>query len=484
MKVYMLNPPYFRHFGREMRWQDTGRGGTLYYPIWLSYATGLLENNGHKVRLVDAIAWNWGIKRVIEDLRKFSPDMVVIGTSFTSINNDLGVSKKIKSEFDVDVPVVMVGPPASQFSEKMVDDGVDIVARYEYDFILAELTEKMEKGERIDNVPGISFKQNGRIIHNPNRPWSMSDELDELPFVSKVYKDHLNVHDYFLNYSLYPMVQIFTGRGCPYKCTFCSWPQSFMGRKYRVRSVENILDEIEWIEENLPVKEVFLEDDTFTINKNRVMEFCKGYMERSLDISWSCNARADTLDLETMKMMKKANCRFLIVGFESADDEILRNIKKGFTVEQAREFAKNVKKAGLLLHADFIAGLPGETKETIEMTKRFIREIKPEQLQVSVCSPFPGTELYEWCKKNGYLLTDDPNEYLDEQGHQKAIISYPWLTAEEIVQKVDSILKEYYLSLSYVPVALKQVFRRRGIDEAKRLYHSAKMFMRYIKGRT
>jgi len=484
MKVYMLNPPYFRHFGREMRWQDTGRGGTLYYPIWLSYATGLLENNGHKVRLVDAIAWNWGIKKVIEDFRKFSPDMVVIGTSFTSINNDLGVSKKIKSEFDVDVPVVMVGPPASQFSEKMVDDGVDIVARYEYDFILAELTEKMEKGERIDNVPGISFKQNGRIIHNPNRPWSMSDELDELPFVSKVYKDHLNVHDYFLNYSLYPMVQIFTGRGCPYKCTFCSWPQSFMGRKYRVRSVENILDEIEWIEENLPVKEVFLEDDTFTINKNRVMEFCKGYTERSLDISWSCNARADTLDLETMKMMKKANCRFLIVGFESADNEILRNIKKGFTVEQAREFAKNVKKAGLLLHADFIAGLPGETKETIEMTKRFIREIKPEQLQVSVCSPFPGTELYEWCKKNGYLLTDDPNEYLDEQGHQKAIISYPWLTAEEIVQKVDGILKEYYLSLSYLPVALKQVFRKRGIEEAKRLYHSAKMFMQYIKGRT
>ncbi|RLG32023.1 B12-binding domain-containing radical SAM protein [Methanosarcinales archaeon] len=483
MKVYMLNLPYFRHFGREMRWQDTGRGGALYYPIWLSYATGLLENNGHKVRLVDAIAWNWGIKRVIEDLRKFNPDMVVIGTSFTSINNDLGVSKKIKSEFDVDVPVVMVGPPASQFSEKMVDDGVDIVARYEYDFILAELTEKMEKGERIDNVPGISFKQNGRIIHNPNRPWSMSDELDELPFVSKVYKDHLNVHDYFLNYSLYPMVQIFTGRGCPYKCTFCSWPQSFMGRKYRVRSVENILDEIEWIEENLPVKEVFLEDDTFTINKNRVMEFCKGYMERSLDISWSCNARADTLDLETMKMMKKANCRFLIVGFESADDEILRNIKKGFTVEQAREFAKNVKKARLLLHADFIAGLPGETKETIEMTKRFIREIKPEQLQVSVCSPFPGTELYEWCKKNGYLLTDDPNEYLDEQGHQKAIISYPELSNKEVTKAVDEMLKAYYFSLGYIPIAFRQVFRKHGIREARRLWYSARMFMRYIGGR-
>ena len=484
MRIYMLNPPYFPHFGREMRWQDTGRGGTLYYPIWISYATGLLENNKHDVRLVDAPAWDWSIEKVIEDLRKFSPDMVVVGTSFTSVNNDLDVSKKIKSEFDADVPVIMVGPPTSQFPEKMLDGGVDIVARYEYDFTLAELAERMEKGESIDDISGISFKQNGKVIHNPNRPWSTSGELDGLPFVSEVYKRHLNIRDYFLNYSLYPMVQIFTGRGCPYKCTFCSWPQSLMGRKYRVRSVENLLDELEWIEGNLPeVKEVFLEDDTFTISKNRVLEFCKGYAGRGLDISWSCNARADTLDQETMKEMRRTNCRFLIVGFESADDEILKNIKKGFTVELAREFAKNVKSAGLLLHADFIIGLPGENKATIEKTRRFIKEIKPEQIQVSVSSPFPGTELYEWCKENGYLLTDDPNEYLDEQGHQKAIISYPGLANEEMVTEVDKILKEYYLSISYVPLALRQVLRRHGLDEMRRLWYSTRMFFRYTTER-
>ncbi len=484
MRIYMLNPPYFAHFGREMRWQDTGRGGTLYYPIWISYATGLLENNGHRVRLVDAPAWDWSIEKVIEDLRKFSPDMVVVGTSFTSVNNDLDVSKKIKTEFDADVPVIMAGPPTSKFPEKMLDGGIDIVARYEYDFTLAELAERMEKGESIEDISGISFKQNGTVIHNPNRPWSTSGELDGLPFVSEVYKRHLNIRDYFLNYSLYPMVQIFTGRGCPYKCTFCSWPQSLMGKKYRVRSVEDLLDELEWIEGNLPeVKEVFLEDDTFTISKNRVLEFCKGYVERGLDISWSCNARADTLDPETMKEMRRTNCRFLITGFESADDEILKNIKKGFTVELAREFAKNVKSAGLLLHADFIIGLPGETKATIEKTKKFIRGIKPEQLQVSVCSPFPGTELYEWCKENGYLLTDDPNEYLDEQGHQKAIISYPGLTNEEIVKEVDKILKGYYVSLNYVPLAMRQVLRRHGFDEARRLLYSVKMFIRYVSNR-
>jgi len=131
----MLNPPYFPRFGREMRWQDTGRGGTLYYPIWLSYATGLLEQKGHKVRLVDCPAWNWDVNDVLKDLKKFNPDMIVVETSFTSLNNDLEVSKKIKEEFDV--PIVMVGPPASQFSEKMLEV-VDIVALYEYDFTLRE----------------------------------------------------------------------------------------------------------------------------------------------------------------------------------------------------------------------------------------------------------------------------------------------------------------------------------------------------------
>jgi len=482
MKIYMLNPPFLPRFGREMRWQDTGRGGTLYYPIWLSYATGLLEKNGHKVRLVDAPAWNWNINDVLEDVKKFNPDIVVIGTSFTSLNNDLNISRVIKRNFNV--IITMVGPPTSQFPEKMLNEGVDIVARYEYDFTLAELVDTLESGKTLHEILGISFKQNSKIVHNPDRPWSTSKQLDELPYVSKVYYKHLNIYDYFLNYSLYPMVQIFTGRGCPYQCTFCSWPQTFMGRKYRVRSVSNILDELEWIQEKMPkVKEVFFEDDTFTVNKKRILEFCKEYQERKLNIYWSCNARVDTLDLDTMKKMKKANCRFLIVGFESADDAILRNIKKGFTVRQAEEFAKNVKKSGLLLHADFIIGLPGETRETIEKTKHFIKKIKPEQLQVSVSSPFPGTELYRWYKSKKYLITEDPNEYLDAQGHQKSIVSYPWLSADEIVKTVDEILKEYYFSINYILLLMKQIIRKNWLDETRRLLQSAKMFLKYVISR-
>jgi len=279
------------HFGRSMRWQDTGRAGTLYYPIWLSYATAVAEQQ-HKVRLVDAPAWNWSLKNVLEDVGRFKPDLVVVDSSFPSLKNDIKVAEKIKKELGS--TTVLVGPPTSQFSEEILRSaGVDIVTKYEYDFTIMDIAEAIEEGKDLRGVRGIAYKENGKIVHNPNRESTSSEDLDKIPFVSEIYKKHLNVKDYFLNYCLYPMVQIFTGRGCPYQCTFCSWPQTFMGRKYRVRSIENLLDELEWIEDNLDVKEIFFEDDTFTINKKRVIDFCKGYRERSLDISWSCNARVE-----------------------------------------------------------------------------------------------------------------------------------------------------------------------------------------------
>ena len=483
VRVYVLNPPFVQGFSRELRGEGMStRAGTLYYPIWLSYATGVLDQY-HEVKLVDAVARRWTLEDVCRDAISFRPDIIVVDTNFASLKNDLKVVEKLKSE--TNAITVVVGPPASQFTERILRSGhVDIVARYEYDYTLLEIADMLENGELVlDKIKGISYIREGEIRHNPNREFLLSEDLDKIPFVSKVYKKYLNVRDYFLSSSLYPVVQIFTGRGCPFKCTFCSWPQTLMGHKYRVRSISNVLDEMEWISKNLKeVKEVFFEDDTFTVNKKRVLEFCKEYKERGLDIAWACNARAD-LDYETMKAMKKAGCRLVIVGYESGSDEILKNIRKGITTQQIREFAKNARRAGLLVHGDFIIGLPGETKETIEMTRKLIKKIKPDILQVQVATPIPGTEFYRWCKENGYLASDDPDEYLDEHGYQKSVVSYPWLSSEEIVRAVDEILKDYYLSISYVPVALRQVFRRRWLDEARRLWRSAIMFLRYARSR-
>jgi len=478
MRIYLLNPPYFPHFGRSARWQDTGRAGTLYYPIWLSYATALLEQE-HEPRLVDAPAWSWATEDVIEDIGKFKPDLLVIDSSFPSLNNDISVAKAIKDVYPA-VTTVLVGPPASQYATSILGHtAIDIVARWEYDFTLKALARILEERGDLSSVDGISYRINGEIVHNPDRAFSTSADLDTIPFVSKVYKKYLHIEDYFLGQSLYPEVQIFTGRGCPNQCTFCAWPQTLTGRRYRVRSISSVLDELAWIEANLNVKEVFFEDDTFTISKERVLEFCKGYHARGLSTTWSCNARANTLDLETMQAMKKANCRLLIAGYESGVDSILQAIKKGITTDQIRQFAKNARKAGLLVHGDIIIGLPGETKETIEQTRSLIWEVKPDILQVAVASPFPGTEFYNWCKDNEYLLTSDPNEYLDDSGHQKAIISYPALSNEEMVRAANKILREYYLSAGYVPLAMRQIFRKNAVAETKRLWFSAKMFLGY-----
>ena len=478
MRIYLLNPPYIENFVRCGRWQGvTARGGTLYYPIWLAYATGVLEKIGHEVRLVDAVARRWDRNKVLEDAKEFKPDLVVVDSNFSSLQNDINVAKIIKE--NTGAVSVMVGPPASQFPEKILNNGVDIVARFEYDFTLSDIAETIDKNSDFTKIRGISYKENGKIIHNPDRDFTSSEELDRIPFVSKVYKDHLNIKDYFLNHALYPMVQIFTGRGCPNRCTFCSWPKTLMGRKYRVRSVQNVADEFEFVANELPeVKEIFIEDDTFTINKKRVKQFCEEIKKRRIDISWGCQSRAD-LDYETMKAMKGAGCRLLDVGYESGSDEILKNIKKGITVNQLREFTRNAKKAGLKILADFVIGFPGETKETAEQTIRFIKEIKPDLLQVAVATPIPGTEFYDYVKENGFLLVDDLEKSLDDQGFQKCIVSYPEFTKEDIENYVDRALKEYYLSPSYIPIALRNVLRRNGLHELKVMVKSAKVFMKY-----
>jgi anaerobic magnesium-protoporphyrin IX monomethyl ester cyclase len=479
MKIYLLNPPFIKNFVRCGRWQGVAaRGKTLYYPIWLSYAAGYLEKKGNTVKLVDAIASDWNQDKVLENVMEFNPDIIVVDSNFSSLNNDIQISNLLKEK--TGSLTVLVGPPASQYPEEIIEKGVDVVARFEFELTLKEITESL-KNRNFDEISGISFKKEDKIIHNPDRDSTSSEFLDELPFVSEIYKKHLNLKDYFLSHSFYPMVQIFTGRGCPNYCTFCSWPKTLMGRKYRVRSVNNVVDEFEYIKNELSeIKEIFIEDDSFTIDKNRIKKFCKEILNRGIDISWSCQSRAE-LDYETMEVMKKAGCRLLDVGYESGNDKILKNIKKGTTVNQLREFTLNAKKAGLKILADFVIGFPGETKETVDQTINFINEIKPDLLQVAVATPMPGTKFYSYCKDGGYLLENNLEHSLDEHGFQKCIITYPDLNSEEISSYVDKTLKDYYLNIAYLPIVMKNIMGKNGFQELKSLIISAKMYFEYIK---
>lgn len=459
-----------------MRWQETTRGGTIYYPIWLSYATGLLDEKYH-TKLVDAPAQNLSLDNVVQDVSRFNPDVIVIDSNFTSWKNDLNVAKRLKSILQ-DRFFIIVGPHTSVYYKKIMKyPYIDAVIRGEYDFNLWGLVDSLDEGLNLRGTNGVSYKEENEIIHNPII--SSHQHIDKLPFVSKTYKKHLNINNYFLSSALYPEVQILTGRGCPYSCTFCAWPQTFTGKKNRVRSVNNVIKEMLWIKNNLPIKEIVFEDDTFGLNKNWLREFCERIIEEDINIPWSAQVRVN-IDSNLFPLMKKAGCRLLIVGFESGNDNILKNVRKGIIVEQSKYFGRKIKEAGILLHGDFIVGLPGETWDTIEDTRQLISEIKPEILQISIATPFPGTEFYSWAKKEKYLVYDDPSEYLDNFGHQKSIINYPEISTIDMKKTVDRMLKDYYLSPSYVQLAIKQIWRRNGFEEMKRLIRSVLSFKHYI----
>lgn len=463
-----------------MRWQETARGGTIYYPIWLAYAAALLEEM-YQTRLVDAPAGGLTRDHIVEDITRYDPDIVVVDSSYTSWRNDLEITGRIKQVVEKATTVV-VGPPTTVFAQSYIEHvGVDAIIRGEYDHSLREFVDAVSEHQSVEDIAGLCWKEGGTIRFNPPRELTTSTELDELPWVSPIYKKHLNIKNYFLSSALYPEVQIVAERGCPYLCTFCEWPHIFTKRKYRSRSVSNVVNEMKWIKDNLgEVKEVVFEDDTFTINRNWVHEFCERLSEEDLDLAWSAQMRAD-VDFSILKEMRKAGCRLAIVGFESGSDKLLSTMKKGITTEQSLRFGKAAKDAGMLIHGDFIIGMPGETEDTIRETWNLIKKIGPEILQVSIATPFPGTEFYEHVRSNGYLIVHDTSEYLDDQGHQLPVIGYPELDAQRMTEAVDMILRQYYLSTSYVPLALRQVLRKNGIGELRRLLRSARVFLAYAR---
>jgi radical SAM superfamily enzyme YgiQ (UPF0313 family) len=270
---------------------------------------------------------------------------------------------------------------------------------------------------------------------------------------------------------LSPYVALYTSRGCPALCTFCLWPQTLSGHTWRVRSAENVAQEIRQALRAFPqVKEIFFDDDTFNIRKDRVLELCAKF--KPLGFRWSCTARVHS-DYETLKAMAEAGARLLIVGFESGDATILKNIKKGATLEMARTFAKNCRKLGILIHGDYIIGLPGETKDTIQRTIDFAQELDTDTIQVSIAHAFPGTELYDYARRNNFLGGE---ALTDAQGHQLPHLEYPGLGREEMMAAVNRFYDSYY----FRPRVAWRIMRKAAWDaqERKRLYHEAVEFLR------
>ena len=468
LKTLFLNPPSFENFdgGAGSRWPATREIESFWYPVWLAYPAGMLEGS----RLLDAPSHHVSGEQTIEIAKQY--EFLVLFTSTPGFPGDILLATAIKA-VNPKIKIAFVGPHVTVLPEKSLRDcpAIDFICRKEFDYAVTDYA----KGKPLEEIAGASFLKDGKIVHNPDAP--QIQNLDELPHVTEIYKRDLDITNYNVPFLLNPYVSLYTTRGCPAQCTFCLWPQTLSGHPWRKRSTDDVAREMAKAKTLWPnVKEFFFDDDTFNIQKARTIELCAKL--KPLGLTWSCTSRVTT-DYETLKAMKEAGCRLLIVGYESGDQQILKNIKKGATIERARDFTRDCHKLGLVIHGDFIMGLPGETHETINNTIAFAKELDVETIQVSVAHAYPGTELYDYAVSNGFMVGD--NKMVDEGGHQLAQIQYPGLPADDIMSAVHRFYDEYY----FRPKAVFRILRKAAFDsnDRKRLYKEAKSFLKLRSAR-
>jgi hopanoid biosynthesis associated radical SAM protein HpnJ len=461
MRTLFLNPPSFEGFdgGASSRWPASREIESYWYPVWLTYPAGLLPDS----KLIDAPPHRISIEQTVEAAKDF--ELLVLFTSTPGFSVDVKMAEMMK-DANSKLKVAFVGPPVTVEPEKAFKESkaIDFIVRREFDHQIVNFA----KGTPLSELPGVSYRDSGGSIrHNPEG--SVIENLDELPWASKVYKRDLDFTRYNVPFLLNPYISFYTSRGCPAMCTFCLWPQTHSGHRWRLRSIPDIVNECRWALENFPgLKEIFFDDDTFNYKKERTIELCKEL--KKLNFTWSCTSRVTT-DYETLKAMREAGCRLMIVGYESGDPQILKNIKKGATVDMAQRFTKDAHSLGLTVHADFIVGLPGESRESLRKTIDFAKKIDCETIQVSIAHPYPGTEFYDYVKKNNLITIDSMT---DENGHQLPNIIYPGLNRGELVEWVERFYGEYY----FRPKAAWRVVKKAIVNnDVPRLYKEAKEYL-------
>ncbi|MBU4333934.1 MAG: B12-binding domain-containing radical SAM protein [Candidatus Omnitrophica bacterium] len=471
MKVAILNPSYGDDFVRVARWAAKSRGRVQRHPEYLLIAAQALIDSGHEVLFIEAAARNLTPEQSYSIAKEFEPELLVLHATTPSIYNDIEQAKTIKAQ--TACKVAFVGQHASAEVENTFDLGkgvVDYILRAEYDFTLRDLADGID----LKKILGLSYVAESRIINNSNRS---PIDVDLLPFPAWQLIDPEWYPDAGKKY---PFLTMFTGRGCNNGCTFCRDPRTMYGYKLRMRDAKKVVDEMEYdISVHPKIREIMIETDTFTADKQHVIDVCNEILARGINkkISWSCNARVDT-DLEILPLMKKAGCRMLMVGFEFGYDEGLKAVcKGGVSVDMARKFAVRADQLGFTVHGCFMFGAPGETRETARATIDFAKSIPMDTVQFTGIAVYPGTVMYEWAKKHGYLLVDDWEQWLTEEREQKTLLSYPQLSNKEIDGFIDIALKEFYLRPSQM---WKMLVSIRSFGDILRKLYGLKAFVNYF----
>ena len=469
MKTLFLQAPSFDGFdgGAGSRFQTRREIRSFWYPTWLVQPAALVEDS----RVVDAPADGLSLDATLDIAQEY--DLVIIHTSSPSFSSDAQFAEHLKRR----KPSILIGMIGAKVAvdphgSLAASDSIDFVCREEFDFTCRDIAQ----GLPFESILGLSYRlPDGGITHNEARP--ILEDMDQLPFVAPIYKRDLKTENYFSGYLKHPYVSLYTGRGCKSRCTFCLWPHTVGGHRYRTRSVENVLEEVKWIRDNMPeVKEIMFDDDTFTDLRPRAEEIARGLGK--LGVTWSCNAKAN-VPYSTLKVMKENGLRLLLVGYESGDDQILVNVKKGLRTDMARRFSDDCRKLGIKIHGTFILGLPGETHETIQKTIQYAKEINPHTIQVSLAAPYPGTVLHKQAVENGWLEESKVITLVNSAGTQQSTIGYPHLSREEIFLGVEEFYKRFY----FRPTKIWEIVREMLVswEMMKRRLQEGVEFFRFLR---
>jgi len=458
MKILLINPPHLNTISSCMP-KVLEEGLDFLPPLGLMYlASYLKKHSSHKVRILDCQVEQLDYKNLEKRIIQENPDIIGITTmTFTLI--DVVKTAQLAKKINPEIKIILGGPHVNIYPQETINlKGIDFLVFGEGEEPLKELLDNLNQKENLFKIKGIVFKNNGQIINTGQR--DLIKDLDSIPFPAR---DLLPYQKYFsIISSKAPITTMFTSRGCPFKCLFCDRPH--LGKIFRARSAQNVVDEMEECQK-MGIKEIFIYDDTFGVNRQRVLDICSEIKKRELTISWDVRTRVDTVDQEIIRAMKKANCQRIHFGVEAGTEKILKVLRKGITLEQIKKAFKIAKKEDIQTAGYFMIGSPNETKQDILETIKLIKRLDPDFIHISVTTPFPATDLYRLGLENKILPYDYWQEFA--QNPNPDFIPLPWeetMTREELFKLLKQGYQSFYFRPSYL---IKRLIKLSSWQELK-----------------
>ena len=446
MRVLVTNPPWpGPGYGArsDVRWPHKRSDKFIEYPIYLAYVVAVLEKAGIEVEFVDAVVEEMSIPDFTAAAAKINPDMVVIECSTPSIEYDLLTAKSLKERMN-NVFIVLIGSHPTFFHREVMKENpqVDAICRGEFDLTVKDLAVALSNGHKLDRVKGITYRDGRGVQENEDRPLIMN--VDELPFPAR----HIVKGDHYRQgtFTGKHCTTVVSSRGCPHRCTYCLWPRTLYGSRFRARSAENVVAEVEQLIRDFHIDEIYFDDDSLALNRARILRICQLINQRGIKIKWIPQCRVDSMDEEILSAMKRAGCHYIRFGVESGSQRMLDIMRKGTTLAQIERAFDLCRKVGIKTQAFFLFGIPGETRQTIRETIEFAQKLEPDSAQFAVVIPHPGTDLYQICQREGWLRYDSWEDF----SACNSLIETPELSRQDVEKARVRAYRKFYFRPAYI----------------------------------